>query len=225
MSSWYWLSWDASSLRSSSELEKFVDVAIIIDQPIKVIKTLKQAINRIAPQGHMTAQHSLLVKACLRAKNYKAALSVLESPVITIEPSKSGVESVDIRLYYYYGGMIYTGLKQYKKAQECFYNIISFPAYITSEIMVEAYKKFILVSLLTEGEVPSISRFASHTFIRQVKNWCAPYEELATSYGLHSVEDLKKCVSQHAEIFVKDKNFGLVKQVLKALYKKKISLN
>jgi len=203
---------------------KFVDICGIIDQPLRAIKPLKHAIHKIAPDsGHITPQHYLLLLACMRAKCYKAALPILESHVFSIDTSKTGIESVDIRLYYYYGGIIYSTLKNFKKAQEFFFHVVSFPAFVTSEIMVEAYKKYILVSILCDGSVPSISRFANHNFIRQVKNWCSAYEDLATSYGVHSVDDLQKCVTNHTETYVKDRNYGLVKQVLKSLYKENIS--
>jgi COP9 signalosome complex subunit 3 len=200
-----------------------VDICVYFDQPIRAIRAIGRAIHKVAPEGHITPQHCLLLKVCLKAKCYKAALPVLEANAFGVDPAKTGVESVDIRLYYYYGGLVYTGLKQFKKAQEFFLNVISFPAYVTSEIMVESYKKFILVSLLSEGQVPSVARFAGHNFLRQVKNWCSPYEDLATSYITHAAEDLQKCITTHLEHYVKENNYGIVKQVLKSLYKENIS--
>jgi len=203
--------------------QKFVDVCIKTRQAMRAIMPLKQAINKIVPSPQLTSLHYMLVLCCLKSKNYKAALSVLETNVCAIDSAKSEIESVDVRLYFYYGGMIYTGLKSYKKAQEFFFNVVSFPAFVTSEIMVEAYKKYILVSLLNDGSVPSISRFASNSFIRLVKQKCAAYEDIANSYGLHSLEDIQKCISKNTELFLKDNNLGLVSQVRKSLYKKNIA--
>lgn len=56
-------------------------------------------------------------------------------------------------LYYYYGGMIYTAVKKYERAQYFFRVCITTPALAVSHIMLEAFKKYILVSLILEGKV------------------------------------------------------------------------
>lgn len=56
-------------------------------------------------------------------------------------------------LYYYYGGMIYTATKNYDRAQYFFRVCITTPALAVSHIMLEAFKKYILISLILEGKV------------------------------------------------------------------------
>lgn len=56
-------------------------------------------------------------------------------------------------LYYYYGGMVYTALKKYERALYFFEVCITTPAMAMSHIMLEAYKKFLMVSLIVEGKV------------------------------------------------------------------------
>jgi len=107
--------------------------------------------------------------------------------------------------------------KKFKQAQDYFLSVISFPAFLTSEIMVEAYKKYVLVSLLYEGTVPSVSRFTGNSFTRQIKQRCQVYEDLSNSYDTHSSEDFKKCLHNHSEALYKDNNLGLAKQVLQQL--------
>lgn len=56
--------------------------------------------------------------------------------------------------YFLYSGMIYMALKQWKKALHCLSIVISTPSVSAiSTIMVEAYKKWLLVSLLERGYV------------------------------------------------------------------------
>jgi len=55
-------------------------------------------------------------------------------------------------LYYYYGGMIYAALKNYDRALYFFEVAITTPALAVSHIMLEAYKKYILVSLILHGK-------------------------------------------------------------------------
>lgn len=56
-------------------------------------------------------------------------------------------------LYYYYGGMIYTAMKNYERALYFFEVAVSTPALAMSHIMLESYKKYILVSLILHGKV------------------------------------------------------------------------
>lgn len=66
-------------------------------------------------------------------------------------------------LYYYYGGMIYTALKRYEQALYCLEVVITTPAYAVSHVMLEAYKKYILVSLILYGKVSMTSYYVPRT--------------------------------------------------------------
>lgn len=52
--------------------------------------------------------------------------------------------------------MIYTAMKNYERALYFFEVCISTPAMAMSYIMLEAYKKFILVSLILHGKVMKV---------------------------------------------------------------------
>lgn len=62
-------------------------------------------------------------------------------------------DSKHFLLYYYYGGMIYTAIKSYDRALYFFEVVVTVPAMVVSHIMLEAYKKYILVSLILHGKV------------------------------------------------------------------------
>jgi len=125
-------------------------------------------------------------------------------------------------LYYYYGGLILTGLKDFKKAFNFFRMVVTAPAVVLSAIMVEAYKKYILLSLLVHGKVLSLPRYTSSVVQRYHKTSFPQYHEFATAFSTHSTDDLHKCAEVHGELFRKDKNFGLVKQCIQSLYSKNI---
>ena len=60
----------------------------------------------------------------------------------------------DYLQYFLYGGMIYMALKQWRKALHFLGIVVSMPiAGSLSMIMVEAYKKWVLVGLLEKGKV------------------------------------------------------------------------
>lgn len=72
------------------------------------------------------------------------------------------------------------------------------------------------------GKVESIPRYAPSAIQRHQKGSFPAYSEFATAYSTHSTDDLHKCAETHAEVFKKDKNFGLTKQVIKKLYRENI---
>ena len=63
------------------------------------------------------------------------------------------MESQYIVQFFYYGGMVFTCLHDYLKALQLFTMCLCVPAVAISAVMIAAYKKFILVSLLKYGKV------------------------------------------------------------------------
>jgi len=193
-------------------------------QPFRAVYPLQLAIIKIAPPavGHLTPQHQLMVQMCILSKSYKAAMPVLDRFVFDIDENVTGIQSVDTRLYFYYGGICYIALKQFNKAIEFFEHVISAPAIVASAIMVEAYKKYVLASLIQTGEVSDLPRYTNHSVVRIMKTVCTPYEELATAFVTRSTEDVEKVATKHAESFLRDNNMGLVGQCIQALYRQNI---
>jgi len=201
---------------------KMVEAFREAGEPIRAIKPLKRAISKLDAKDHLTPQHAQLALACILAKTYKTAIPYLDQFVYQIDPSYTGIRSEDTRLYFYYGAICYIALKKWDEAIEFFETVISAPALMASAIMVEAYKKYVLVCLIAKGEVPSLPRVTSPSVLRTVKQLTPAYEELATAYSTRSHEDLGKCADNHATIFLKDGNMGLVGQVMNAMHSQNI---
>lgn len=125
-------------------------------------------------------------------------------------------------LYYYYGGMIYLAVRNLERALYCFEVAITTPALAVSHIMLEAYKKYILVSLLLNGKVQNIPKYASQVVTRFIKPLSQPYHELANAFCSNISAELCAAVTKHQETFTRDHNLGLVKQVVSMLHKKNI---
>jgi len=164
----------------------------------------------------------MYIQMCILGKNYKAAKSVLDNFVSDVDPDTSGIESVHTRLYFYYGGIAYVGLKEFSKALEFFEIVISAPAFVPSAIMAEAYKKYILVSLIHRGELAPLPRYTNTQIIRMFKQVCTAYEDFQNSFATRSILDLHKVAENHGEVFIKDGNLGLVKQAIQALARQNI---
>jgi len=202
---------------------KFSDSIVEAQQPLKAILPLREAIRRFRPsKEHLTPLHADLMQVALLAKNYSAALPILEEPIYVVDPETTCVTPRDLLRYFYYGGMVYVGLKQFSKALEFFQQAFAAPAHALSAIMVEGYKKYILVSLLVHGQVNPVPKFTSSVAQRHLKSCCAPYLEFANAYSNHSTEELHKVASGNSELFTKEHNFGLIKQCIQSLYRRNI---
>eukprot|EP01115_Flamella_aegyptia_P011108 TRINITY_DN50800_c0_g1_i2.p1 TRINITY_DN50800_c0_g1~~TRINITY_DN50800_c0_g1_i2.p1 ORF type:complete len:207 (+),score=72.26 TRINITY_DN50800_c0_g1_i2:40-660(+) len=97
--------------------KKYAQICIESGQAMKAIKPLRLAVVKLRPNSDtLTPVHSDLIQCCLISKNYAAALQTLDEEIFEVNSDSTGVSPRDFLLYYYYGGMVYTGLKEYKKA-------------------------------------------------------------------------------------------------------------
>lgn len=140
------------------------DGLIEVQTPIRGIDLLCKAIRKIQlHDSQLTSIHGDLCKLCLLAKCFKPALEFLEIDVsgISIED-----DAKHFLLYFYYGGMIYTALKNYDRALYFFEVCVMTPAAAVSHIMLEAYKKYILVSLILNGKISVLPNYTSNVVKR-----------------------------------------------------------
>merc|ERR1712013_783598 len=64
----------------------------------------------------LTPVHSDLAKLCLVSKCFAPALPFLNTDITIISKENQQFDAVHLLLYYYYGGCIYTALKQFDRA-------------------------------------------------------------------------------------------------------------
>ncbi|KAG7267448.1 hypothetical protein CRUP_033403 [Coryphaenoides rupestris] len=162
-------------------------------QPLRGVVILKQAIDKMQMNtNQLTSVHADLCQLCLLAKCFKPALPFLELDMMDICKENGAYDAKHFLCYYYYGGMIYTGLKNFERALYFYEQAITTPAMAVSHIMLEAYKKYILVSLILHGKPLSNA-----------------YHELAQVYATNNPGELRNLVSKHGETFTRDSNTGL----------------
>ncbi|XP_074311257.1 COP9 signalosome complex subunit 3 [Silene latifolia] len=198
--------------------KKLKDLVMGLDAPIRGVAPMLTAIRKVrASSEHLTTLHPDFLLLCISAKCYKTGLSLLEEDVLEVDHPK------DLFLYCYYGGMIYIGLKKYGKALELLHNVVTSPMSTLSSIAVEAYKKYILVSLIHNGQHNThFPKYTSSVAQRSLKNFTQAYLELATSYSNGDIAELQNHVEVNKLKFESDNNLGLVKQVVSSIYKRNI---
>lgn len=79
--------------------------------------------------------------------------------ILEINPKKCYLEPVDFLKYFYYSGIVYIAVKDFKSALECFDQVLSFPLDALSAVCIDAYKKATLVSLIHAGKAYAAPRY------------------------------------------------------------------
>ncbi|XP_071734956.1 COP9 signalosome complex subunit 3-like [Rutidosis leptorrhynchoides] len=186
--------------------------------PIRAVAPLLTAIRKIEPSTErLTPLHPRFLQVCLLAKCYKTGYSILEDDIWEVDQPK------DFFLYCYYGGMICIGQKRYAKALELFHNVVTAPMSTMNAIAVEAYKKYILVSLIHLRQFSaSLPKYTSSVAQRSLKNFSQAYIDLANTYSTGNVAELEAFVNANQDKFENGNNLGLVKQVVKSMHKRNI---
>ncbi|PRP82268.1 COP9 signalosome complex subunit 3-like [Planoprotostelium fungivorum] len=201
--------------------QRFLELCVENNTPIRAVKPLQAAALKIRQSTEtLTPVHAYFLQACLLSKCYHAALHLIDEDIFEVAWEKLNTPR-DVLSYFYFAGMIYIGLKKYKKALAALRIIIVAPAQALSGIVVEGYKKYALLSLIVHGKVPPVAKTSSMNIQRAIKSAPA-YQEFITAYGKHQADELHKVATTHAELFQKDKNFGLVKQCIQAQYRQSI---
>lgn len=122
---------------------------------IRGIQTLITAIEKFRLfETQLTSIHADLCQLSLVAQMFNPTLKFLDIDITSIACTEdTNHDSKYFLLYYYYGGMIYTAVKNYDRALYFFEVAVSTPAFAMSHIMLESYKKYILISLILHGKV------------------------------------------------------------------------
>ncbi|OAY29604.1 COP9 signalosome complex subunit 3 isoform X1 [Manihot esculenta] len=201
-----------------SVCKRFKDQVMLLEAPVQGVAPMLAAVQKLqSSSARLTALHPEFLQLCLLSKCYKTGLSVLEDDIFEVDQPR------DLFLYCYYGGMICIGQKRFQKALELLHNVVTAPMSSINAIAVEAYKKYILVSLIHQGQFStSLPKYASSAAQRNLKNFSQPYIELANSYSTGKIAELESYVQTNREKFESDNNLGLVKQVVLSMYKRNI---
>jgi COP9 signalosome complex subunit 3 len=161
----------------------------------------------------ITPIHQMIFKLCLASKCYsKGASIVISQPPMVMEPKVYGTSSADVLLYFYYGGMILTGLKRYGEALDMFVSALVTPAFQASVIAINAMKKYIVLSLLVHGEMKQPPPYTPAAVMKLIKTECEEYVDLADKVvNSGAVEEY---VQEKEDLWRADGTFGLIKLVL-----------
>ncbi|CAM0139173.1 COP9 signalosome complex subunit 3 [Umbelopsis sp. WA50703] len=198
------------------------NLAARLDSPIVPVRPLRIAIQRLCcDRPVFTPLHAGLARLALLAKLYKEPLPVLDVDIEDIDPALD-VDIENFLSYYYYASMIYIGNKSYGRALELLSVAISAPSQAVSLIQLESYKKYVLVSLLHNGKLHTVPKYTANVVLKSIRRHCRQYIEFAEVYENQNIEELGIALEKRRVLFVKENNFGLASQCLRALQHQRI---
>lgn len=147
----------------------------------------------------LTSHHLRLAKLALESRNYADAAQVLDkfilyipgastvmkpkyvcditlSPVsyITHQSRLTGkLRYIEILEYFLYSGMVFMGMRNWETALQCLESAVTYPAKegSVSKVMVDAYKKWILVGLLLEGKLLPLPKTQAAVLLSSTTSW------------------------------------------------------
>jgi COP9 signalosome complex subunit 3 len=155
------------------------------------------------------------------ARSYKYKCSRTETSATYLTPATGLTLKITSRgylEYYLMGALCYLGAGQYQSALTFLEIVISAPSQqnVASMLMVEAYKKWVLINLLLKGSVPSLPRSTSQTAVRHIKALAKAYDCVAEAFKSHDRRRLRAEIEQGMEIWNDDNNYGLMVEVFNA---------
>ncbi|EFQ98902.1 COP9 signalosome complex subunit 3 [Nannizzia gypsea CBS 118893] len=116
--------------------------------------------------------------------------------------------------YYLYGAMIYMIRKEWDNALRFLHIVMAAPVTnAVSKIMVEAYKKWVLVRLLAKGQVSDLPRGIPPFAVKIYKSLSRPYEALAEIFRDGTLQRLEAEMMVGIDVWDKDGNACLVYQL------------
>ncbi|KAI0146989.1 hypothetical protein GGR57DRAFT_478257 [Xylariaceae sp. FL1272] len=220
--------------------------------PSVACEVLASYILRIDPTGTvLTNTHILLAKLAYGTSTIPPALPVINKNIVFYpgmtptdsprpmlsDPSLSpplyidnasgltrNLKNSQVLEYDLLCGLIYCTQRDWTRARIAFERVVSFPSKDggTSKIMVEAYKKWVLTSLLSLGSQPATPPYVSNATTKSYNVLARPYNILASAFSSDDVLDLKQVAAKHGPTWVEDANVGLVQELLSAYQKWRI---
>ncbi|ORY57292.1 uncharacterized protein BCR38DRAFT_461424 [Pseudomassariella vexata] len=214
--------------------------------PSIAVQVLSEAILRIDPTGSMlTSTHTHLIKLAYTSNSiHPTLLQVIDKPIVfypgmanqsdsdvvcdmSIPPpkyiSKDSALTVVLKPaavleYDLTCGLIYCAQRDWAKAYAAFERVVTFPTREqgTSKIMVEAYKKWVLVSLLLKGKVTPTPSYTGPGANKVYETLGKQYTNIASLFESDGAQSLKEAVDADAALWREDGNMGLIREVLAA---------
>jgi COP9 signalosome complex subunit 3 len=212
------------------------------------VETLAAGILTLDPTGSMlTSSHILLAKLAYNTNHVDLALPIIDKNIVffpgmsnyadstiladtSLSPSAyisretgltAQLKPASILEYDLLCGMSFCSRREWAKAHDAFERAVTFPTRDggTSKIMVEAYKKWVLINLLWKGKQAELPSYTGTGASKQYSTLGKPYTNIANQFVSDNTSGLREEAENNGHIWLEDGNTGLVQEVLAAYQK------
>lgn len=155
---------------------------LTVSKPAAALAPIRHAMLRLDPStGTLTTTHVHYMRLCLEARAYRDAIPILENQIHSFPSATSSaldgpypcsdhqlssgyityrsgltekLSTADVHEYFVLGAMVYTALQKYNEALSFLEHVLIAPTQnVASGLMLEAYRKWLLIGCLIEGKV------------------------------------------------------------------------
>lgn len=222
-----------------------------MEQAAQAIHPIRTAILRMDPSSStFTTNHLYFLRMCLNAGMPRQTLPILDKDIYSFPAqSPKGVDErypcsdhevscnyitknsgiseqitpMQVQEYYLLGAHVYIGVRQYERARLFLELVLSSPTqHVATPMMVEAYKKLILVGLLSQGATFKLPGTIDHGTLRTVQQLSRAYEALADAFKNRDFVKFHAETDTGIAIWREDGNQGIVNEVAEALNRSRI---
>lgn len=154
------------------------NAAMATGQPAAGIPLL-HTLSRAWPTGTLSPAHLPLLQLCVISRNIQAAKQVVDAPIFAV-PGKgdSAVTAPDVLQYYLTAGRVYEELALWAQAAGMYKTCLCLPASGDVPGIIDAYKRWVLTTLLATGGSAQHPKSASQTVLRAASAVAQPYYAL-----------------------------------------------
>lgn len=165
----------------------------------------------------ITPIHGLYLKHCIISKYYRKVKKSLLTKTPKVDLKKFNISIQDYLLYHHYSGIIHLSLEDFKAAYNSFGYVLIAPAHVPSLIIIDAYKKYILISLILYGKLNPINYIS-----RSIKMMVSNYTEFVELFEKgDDFTSLIRLTEKYNNNFQEDGNLGLIDYCLNSFIEKK----
>ncbi|KAG6017583.1 hypothetical protein E4U41_004177 [Claviceps citrina] len=216
--------------------------------PLAAVELLSAVILRIDPTGSFfTSTHFMLARLAYNSNAVEHALQVIDRDIVFYPNSRNAKESsflcdpclppasyistqtgltdhittAVVLEYNFVRGLMYTSRREWTKAKDAFEQVISHPVRDrgVSKIMVDSYKRWVLVALLGQGKASAAPSYTSATAHSSYKVTGKAYDDVASAFMSIETESLKSRIQDNASLWEEDGTTSLVQELLSSYQK------
>lgn len=203
--------------------------------PAKVIPSLSRLSSTVSPSPIcLSAIHADVLRACIAGNMHSYAHDfVSQAPILEISPKQCHLEATDFLNYFYYSGCVFIAVKDFKKALDCFNEVLAFPVDFLVPVCVDAYKKAMLVSLILKGKAFSLPSEAAR-IVKRMSNAVEgdttdsfsvtldPYRSIEKQFCANKLQSSTLQEELISITLATDSNTEVAEETLQALYSHRI---